>query len=317
MLFYLHTIHLKGEIDQLKKEVLATILLVFVTFFWGATFVIVQNAIAFIEPFSFNAVRFLLAALILLPFWLKNYKGGLTVKQILISCGVGFISFTGYLLQTFGLLYTTSSKSGFITGICVIFVPVFLFLLFRERSSFGTIIACIIALFGLKVLTSDDHFSFNIGDALTLCCAVAFAFHIILSGKYSKEINPLTFALIQIVTVGVCSSICSLLFEKTGRIFSASLWQNNSFVFAVIITALFCTSIAYSIQMFAQKHISSTKAALIFILEPVFAAMTSVLYGGETLTMHTIYGGALIVGGMFLSEIPLPKKFSKVKNEAM
>lgn len=297
----------------MKIRRIATISLIIVTLLWGTTFVVVQNAIAYVEPFAFNAFRFILATLVLLPFWLKKKdKTKITLKQGIVTSSIGFILFLGYLLQTFGLKYTTTSKSGFITGLCVVLVPVFLYLFFKVKSNWATVIACIIALLGLNFLTLGNNLSINIGDVLTLLGAIAFAFHIILSGKYTKQMDPITFTTIQLGTVGLSSSISSLLFENNSNSFSNELWTNSTFIFAVIVTAVFCTSLAFWVQMFAQQHISSTKAALIFILEPVFAAITAVLFADETLTSQTVLGGILIVGGMLLSEVPLPKR-SKVK----
>lgn len=303
---------------RLRIDRIATISLIIVTLLWGTTFVVVQNAIAYVEPFAFNAFRFILATLILLPFLLKKkLKNNINMKQIFITSGIGFMLFLGYLLQTFGLKYTTSSKSGFITGLCVVLVPVFLYIIYRERSNWATVVACFIALFGLSFLTLGDSFSVNIGDILTLLGAIAFAFHIILSGKYTKQMDALTFTTIQLSTVGISSSIFSLIFEDLSVTFSKELWVNSTFIFAVIVTAVFCTSIAFWVQMFAQQHISSTKAALIFILEPVFAAITAVLFGGETLTTQTVIGGSFIVGGMLLSEIPLPKRSKAINEEVI
>ncbi|WP_158095050.1 DMT family transporter [Gottfriedia luciferensis] len=303
----------------MRIERIATISLIIVTLLWGTTFVVVQNAIAYVEPFAFNAFRFILATLVLLPFLVKRkQKSNLSFKQVMITSGIGFMLFTGYVLQTFGLKYTTSSKSGFITGLCVVLVPVLLYLVYRERSNWSTVIACLIALLGLSFLTLGDSFSVNLGDILTLFASIAFAFHIILSGRFTKQMDPITFTTIQLATVGVCSTIFSLIFEDNSVSFSKELWVNPTFIFAVIITAIFCTSLAFWVQMFAQQHISSTKAALIFIFEPVFAAFTAVIFANETLSIQTIIGGTFIVGGMLLSEVPLPKRRSnEVKNETI
>ncbi len=310
-LYFYGNHHLWGD-ERLRIDRIATISLVIVTLLWGTTFVVVQNAIAYVEPFAFNAFRFILATLVLLPFLIKRkQKSKLTLKQIFITSGIGFMLFLGYLLQTFGLKYTTSSKSGFITGLCVVLVPVFLYLVYREKSNWSTVIACLIAMLGLSFLTLGDSFSINIGDVLTLIGAIAFAFHIILSGKFTKQMDALTFTTIQLATVGISSSIFSLIFEDSSVSFSKELWVNPTFIFAVIVTAVFCTSIAFWVQMFAQQHISSTKAALIFILEPVFAAFTAVVFADETLSIQTIIGGTFIVGGMLLSEVPLPKRRTK------
>lgn len=295
----------------MKKEWIAPLALLFVAFIWGATFVVVQNAMSFVGPFSFNGVRFLLAGLILLMIQLISMRKA-QEKRIGRSIGAGFIVgfflFSGYLLQTFGLLYTTSSKAGFLTGLSIVMVPVLSFLFLKQKVTISIILGITSATVGLFFLTAGDSFQLNKGDFLVLGCAVAFAAHILVNGYFSKTISPLLLSTTQVLAVGIFSSICAFLFEDWEKLFSAALWTNGSFLFALLLTSVFATSLAFFIQTSAQKHTSPTRVAIIFAMEPVFAAITGVLVANEQLSVAAIVGCICIFVGMIFVELPHKQK---------
>ncbi|PEM44482.1 EamA family transporter [Bacillus toyonensis] len=299
---------------SVKKEWLAPLALLFVSFIWGATFVVVQNAMSFVGPFTFNGLRFLFAGIILL--FVQMIFSQKTSKQHIKQSSfagliVGFFLCVGYLLQTFGLLYTTSSKAGFLTGLSIVMVPILSFVFLKQKATIFVVLGITVATAGLYLLTAADSFQFNIGDILVLGCAIAFAAHILINGFYSKKISPLLLSTSQVLTVGIFSSICAFLFEDWENLFSISLWTNHSFLFALFLTSLFATSIAFFIQTSAQKHTSPTRVAIIFAMEPVFAALTGVLVANEQLSMSAIFGCLCIFLGMIFVELP-----SKTKKEA-
>ena len=168
----------------MNKTRLADVSLLLVALIWGATFVLVQNAISFLEPFSFNGVRFVTATF-LLGIWLVLFERKqlkLFNTQLLIAgTALGFWLFIGYAFQTLGLLYTTSSKAGFITGLSVIMVPVFTILFFKKKLGTHAYIGVASATVGLYFLTMTDSAGLNIGDGLIFICAIGFAFQITLS----------------------------------------------------------------------------------------------------------------------------------------
>lgn len=295
----------------LKKEWIAPLALLFVAFIWGATFVVVQNAMSFVGPFTFNGVRFLLAGLILSIIQLISMKK-IPIKHVGFSSGagmiVGFFLFVGYLLQTFGLLYTTSSKAGFLTGLSIVMVPILSFIFLKQKANLFIVLGITAATIGLFLLTAGDAFQFNRGDFLILGCAVAFAAHILVNGFYSKKISPLLLSTTQILAVGLFSSICAFLFEDWEKLFSMSLWTNRSFLLALLLTSLFATSLAFFIQTTAQKYTSPTRVAIIFAMEPVFAAITGVLVANEQLSISAIIGCICIFIGMIFVELPNKQK---------
>ncbi|MDC2865713.1 DMT family transporter [Bacillus sp. BP-3] len=295
----------------MKKEWIAPLALLFVAFIWGATFVVVQNAMSFVGPFTFNGVRFLLAGLILSIIQLISMKKT-PIKNVGFSSGagmiIGFFLFVGYLLQTFGLLYTTSSKAGFLTGLSIVMVPILSLIFLKQKVNLFIVLGITASTIGLFLLTSGEAFQFNMGDFLILGCAVAFAAHILVNGFFSKKISPLLLSTTQILAVGLFSSICAFLFEDWEKLLSMSLWTNRSFLFALLLTSLFATSLAFFIQTTAQKYTSPTRVAIIFAMEPVFAAITGVLVANEQLSLSAIIGCICIFLGMIFVELPNKQK---------
>ncbi|MDZ5473180.1 DMT family transporter [Bacillus sp. 31A1R] len=296
----------------MKKTLFADISLLLVTFVWGATFVVVQNAIASLPPHSFNAVRFLLATL-LLGGWLilfeRKQLSHLNRKLLFSGVIMGVWLFVGYAFQTVGLLYTTSSKAGFITGLCAVMVPLLSIILLKQRPSKNAVIGVVIATVGLYMLTMTDMTALNKGDVLVFFCAIGFAMHIIFTGKYSSKYPSLLLTVIQIATVTICSFMFSLITEDYMTAFSPSVLFRSEVIFALLVTAVFATALAFFAQTNFQKFTTPTRVALIFAMEPVFAAATAYLWINERLSTSALIGCLLILAGMLFAELPMGKGF--------
>ncbi|WP_059170892.1 DMT family transporter [Bacillus sp. FJAT-27445] len=290
-----------------NSRILADSALLFVALIWGITFVMVQSAISFLEPFSFNGIRFLTAAL-LLGSWLFIFKRKQLVlispRLILSGAFLGVFLFIGYATQTAGLLYTTSSKAGFITGLSVVLVPLFSFLLMKQRPGRNAVTGVIIATVGLFLLTMTGVSPLNKGDGLVFICAIGFAFHILFTGKYSSRYPTLLLTTIQIATVGILSSVWAFFFEDWRKAFQKDVIFSEEVVLALLVTSLFATAIAFFIQTAFQKHTSPTRVALIFAMEPVFAAGAGYFWAGEILTLSALAGCLFIFAGMVIAELP-------------
>lgn len=300
----------------MKKSITADISLMLVALVWGATFVLVQNAISTLKPFSFNGVRFLIATL-LLGGWLllfsREQLKHLNRKVLLAGFFMGFWLFLGYATQTMGLLFTTSSNAGFITGLSVVLVPFFSFLLLKQRPGTNAIIGVLIATGGLYLLTMTNSTSFNIGDGLVFLCAISFALQIIVTGKYSGSYPSLLLTVIQIATVAILSIISAFVFEDWHQALSLKVLLHGKVFAALLVTSIFATALAFFAQTTFQKYTTATRVALIFALEPVFAAITAYFWGGERLTSTAILGCGLIFAGMVLAELPIAKLLSRDK----
>lgn len=294
----------------MKNSIIADISLLLVTFIWGTTFVLVQNAIDSLQPFAFNGVRFLIAAAILAA-WLiifeKRQLRQLTWKLLLTGSFIGFWLFLGYATQTIGLLYTTSSKSGFITGLNVVLVPIFSMILLKQSLRKNALLGVGTATVGLFLLTATDITGFNIGDGLTFICAVSFALQIIFTGKYTSQFPTLLLTVIQITTVSLLALISSFLFEDWQSTFRPAVILSKDVLVALIITSVFATAFAFFAQTKFQKYTTTTRVALIFATEPVFAAITGYMWAHDRLTYSAVFGCLFIFLGMVIAELPMKK----------
>ena len=299
----------------MHKSIIADSSLFFVTFIWGTTFVLVQNAINTLNPLAFNGIRFLMAA-ILLSLWLiffeKKQLSQLNKQAILAGVFIGFWLFLGYATQTIGLLYTTSSKAGFITGLSVVLVPLFSMFFLKQALSRNALWGVIIATAGLFLLTAADFSPLNTGDVFVFFCAISFALHIVFTGKFTANYPTLLLTVIQIATVGFLSSITSFLVEDWGNTFRWELLLSQNVYLALLITSLFATAFAFLAQTKFQKYTTTTRVALIFAMEPVFAAATGYVWANERLTIGALIGCLFIFAGMIFAELPGSKfSFSK------
>lgn len=293
-----------------KKTIFADISLLLVALVWGATFVIVQNAINVLPPIAFNGIRFFVAAC-LLAFWLLLFERKQLVvvdtKLLLSGIFMGAWLFLGYATQTIGLLYTSSSKAGFITGLSVVLVPLFSFFLLKLYPSKNAILGVSVAIVGLYLLTMTDVSALNRGDALVLICAIGFALHIVFTGKYCSKYPALLLTIIQISTVAILSIIYSLFFEDWHLVFQPAVILSQEVLIALLITSVFATALAFLAQTNFQKFTTPTRVALIFAMEPVFAAITGYIWANDRLSLSAIVGCFLILTGMIFAELPSAK----------
>ncbi len=274
-----------------------------VTFIWGATFVVIKNALTEISPLLFNAVRMTLASLCLGAIYWRDIAG---MERATLRAGVfvGVFLWLGYEFQTSGLRLTTPSKSGFLTGVSVVLVPVLLALFWRRKINRWTLVGVAGAVLGLFLMTVPaaaggvaEWSSVNLGDLLTLGCAVAFAFQIILLGRATERHSFKTIAFLQTATAAVLMALTVPVIERAHSIWSWRVWA------AIAVTGILGTALAFTIQAWAQQFTPATHTALIFALEPVFAWLTSFLVEGERLGWRASAGALLILGGVVLSEL--------------
>lgn len=290
----------------MKKQHQADLALLLVTLAWGISFILTKNTLDALSTFNFLSIRFTLSAL---TSALIFYKRIIRLDKDTLKYGVliGVIMFSGYAAQTFGLNYTTASKSGFITGFSVVIVPIFSAFVLRKAPKPAAILGVLFAIVGLGLLTLDSSLNLNIGDLYTLIGAFCFAFHIITVSKYAVKVDAINLAILQIGVVGILSGIVSLLFEAPIIPTDGNTWASMLFLTFV------CTSGAFIIQNAAQKYTTATHTALIFSGEPVFAALFDYLIAGEVLTGRGIMGGILILSGMLAAELDIKLPFLKPK----
>jgi len=291
-------------ISETKKPLISDLSLVLITFIWGATFTIVKSALEDIEPFAFLVLRFGLASLILLPLiWFKSDFKRLPWKAGSLA---GIFLFIGYMAQTVGLQYTTASKSGFITGLAVVMVPIFAAVFEKKSLGRWTAVSVTLAVSGLYLLTNPQAQSFNQGDAWTLLCAVGFALHVIALDYYTRRVDYIGFFFIQILMVALLSAVVLPFENSTLHILEHGLTWNV--IGALVVTAVFATALAFFLQNWAQRITTATRTALILTLEPVFAALTGYVVLSEMLGVSGIVGGVLILAAIILAEFRVTRR---------
>jgi drug/metabolite transporter (DMT)-like permease len=263
---------------------------------WGLTFTAVQRALDDAGVFTFLTARFAIAVLVLAVVFPRR---ALRLNRSIALLGglIGLWLTAGYSLQTAGLLYTTASKSAFITGVSVVLVPVLSFALSRVRPRASSMGAVALAVGGLYLLTSPGGDGPHLGDVLTLGCAIAFALHIVTTERVAPHHDPVPLALSQIATAAVASAALMLLWE--GPRLALSPWT----IAALAVTGVFATAVAFAVQMWAQRRTSATHVAVIFTAEPLFAALFARLIQGELLGVPGALGGTLIVAGILIAQV--------------
>ena len=279
------------------SQLFADILLLLVALVWGSTFVIVKTAISETGPFSFIAVRFLIAgSLLLIWYGVKPGKPEIRHDRRFYTGGLltGLVLCAAYSAQTVGLMSVSAGKAAFITGLSVVLVPVGARVFFNVKTDLYAFLSRPAAL-GLGLMSLRLPFLMETGDLLVLICAFCFAFHILFVAAYAPLGDPVLFTAIQLLTVSLGAFIGVLFFEKK-LVIPASAWPS------ILFTSLAATIFAFLTQSTVQRYTSPTHTALIFSSEPVFGAIFAWLLAGEMLSTKEAVGAAAIVIGMLVSE---------------
>jgi drug/metabolite transporter (DMT)-like permease len=297
-----------------SRKLKADLLLIFCTLIWGATFVLVKDALANASVFVFLALRFLVATVALILMYGRQLRAA-GASGFRAGALIGCCMFGGYAFQTAGLARTTPSKAAFITGFFVVLVPLLLALFGSRRAPWWVWFGALSAFIGLHFLAVPPSglAALNRGDLLVLACAFMFALHVISIGHYSIRYSPGALTLIQVAVTGLFTTLCVPLFALFGIEQPRVMWTRG-LILAVVTTGIFATAVAFSVQVWAQQYTSTNHAAIIFTLEPVFAGLTSFFFYHERLSARSLAGAALILGGILIAELlgPAPAAESSV-----
>jgi len=288
---------------MLKKQTKAEFILLGMTFIWGITFPLVKGAMATMPPFIFLFIRFLLSAIVLLPFVKLKFDR----KTMFAGFLVGIFLFFGMATQTVGLVYTTASKSGFITGLFIVFIPFVDYLFFKTKTSFFGILGVMTAAIGIYLIANPKEGGFNYGDFLTLISAVCYAFQIIFIGKFTKKYHVKSIVFYQILTTALLSIVFSFGFNEP-----LDFTFTMQSVTALLVTGIIATSVAFMIQGKYQQQTTALRAGIIFSSEPLSALFFSYILLSETMGITALFGGLFIIMGIVLSNFGLNKR---VKNQ--
>lgn len=288
----------------------AHLLLLAVVILWGSTFVLVKDALNDISPLLYNLIRMAMASVCLAVFYRKHLRH-ITRESLIGGAIAGFFLALGYQFQTSGLAYTTPSKSAFITGLTVVLVPLLSVIPAlrapgSQRPGWNAYVGAFVAFIGIAILTAPGLLSgdaslitqgINLGDLLSLCCALAFALHLLSLAHFAGRMRFEQLGLLQIV-------FCTLFMALTSPFLQKPRFHlTQLLVIALLVGSVLGTAVAFTVQSWAQQHLAATHTALIVAAEPVFAWITSLIFLHEGLAGRQALGALLIMAGIGLTEL--------------
>ena len=278
------------------KQYIGDGMLLITAIVWGSGFVVTAIALEYLTAYQVMAGRFILAAMILSLLFGKKFKT-FTKSVVWKGAILGTILYIGFALQTVGLEYTTPSKNAFLTAVNVVIVPLIAYLVYKRKVDRYETIGSIITLIGIGFLSLQGSMTISIGDALSLACAVAFAFDIFYTNHFVKKEDALSLTIVQFITASFIAVIAVLIQGDIPTTFEKEA------LYSIIYLAVFSTTIAYVCQNIAFQYTTATKGAIILSLESFFGMLLSVLFLHEVLTGRMIIGAALIMVAILITEL--------------
>jgi drug/metabolite transporter (DMT)-like permease len=274
-----------------RNKYVLSILLLSVAAIWGSTFVVMKSALHRQDVNSFLACRFAAATLVLIALRPNAIK--LVDRKFLLKGVIaGIFLSSGYVLQTFGLTLTTIAKTGFITGLYAIFVPIILAGVLGRTISAIKWVAVVIATVGLMIL-SLKGFSFGIGEFLVFVSAIFFALHIVALSEWSSGLDTYALTILQLGTCAILTFLASL---KNGF----QLPPDSGVWWAILYTSIFATAFAFLVQTWAQSFMPGTSVAILLTMEYIFAAVFAVIFAHESFSRKILLGGSMVISAMYL-----------------
>ena len=282
-------------------------MLILTAMIWGFAFVAQRVGSESLGSFYFNGIRFALGSLSLIPviliFEREKFDKAKFKRTVIAGIIGGVVLFIAAALQQFGIEITQSAgKSGFITGLYTVLVPIISFVVYKKKNSIGVWMGAILAVVGLFLLSVNESFSVGLGDLVLFIGAIFWAVHILVVDRFISEISPLKFASIQFAVCAILNLICAMFFE------SFDMEAIKTALIPLLYGGLASVGIAYTLQIIAQKFTDPTLAAIVFSLESVFSAIGGALILSEKMSTRGYIGCVLIFSGIIISQLKFGKK---------
>ena len=285
------------------------------TFIWGTTFIAQDTGMDTIGPLTFNAVRFLVGFMFIIPiaFIFENKKIVNEINNnkklfLKLSFWIGLFLFLGTFLQQAALLYTDVANAAFFTVFYVPMVPIILFMFYSKKIHWSIWPSVLLCVSGVYLLTDFTDATVRFGDGLVILCAIFWALHIIFIGRFTQKFNiPLFFGALQGLIVSLFSFLFAIFFEDI--VLTNILNESASIIYAGVLSG----GIAFTLQIYAQKKISPAPSAIIFSLEGVFAAIAAWIILDQVLGLNNLIGCFFILVGVIISQTLPEIKFSRNK----
>ena len=293
-----------------RTKLKGNLILLLTAIIWGTSFIAQSVGMESISPNAFIGIRCILGATVLLPViavidGIKKKKGEkvLAMDKNLIVGGVicGVVLYCASYLQTAGLIYTSPGKSGFITALYMVFIPIVGLFMGKKLSPIVPV-CVVIAVFGMYLLCIDSSFTVNHGDVLTLICALFFTAHIMVIDKFSPKVDGVKHSCIQFLFAGIVGIIAMFIFEEPNMADILACWL------PILYAGVLSSGVGYTLQIVAQKHAEPTVASIVMSLESVFAALAGWLLINQPMSLREIFGCVLMFGAITIVQLPEKNK---------
>lgn len=281
-----------------NKANLGRTCLILTTLIWGSSFVILKSALDSITPLWVLAIRFSGAAILMLIACLPRLKK-LDKRYVTGGCLMGLCLAAAYIVQTYGLVYTTPGKNAFLTTTYCILVPFLYWAISGKRPDKYNIIAALVCLVGVGFVCLGNDLSINVGDMLTILCGLFYGLHIIVTSRTAENRDPVLITMLQFAAAAVVCFIGAVLFEPAPHDIGSGTWLSIAYM------TFICTGLCYILQTVGQKYTPPSQTAVILTLESVFGSAISVILGVESLTFNIALGFFLIFIAIITSETKL------------
>ncbi|SDW12012.1 DMT family transporter [Paenibacillus sp. PDC88] len=280
----------------MKVERKADLQMLLVTLLWGSSYLFMKEGLTSIQELNMIALRFGLAFILMGIIFYRTWSK-MTFRTLRQGFVLGAVLFVAFVFITYGVKQTTTSQAGFLISLSVVFVPILVSIVQKRWPEAKIVCSILLAIAGIGLLTLENSMQLKTGDLLCIMGALSYALYILLSGRMVQQGDGKALSILQLGFAGGLALLFSILFEEPKLPASEGAW------ISILGLAVLCSAVAYTLQIMAQKHISSTRAGLIFSLEPVFAAGFAYAIYGEQLSLNGYMGAALILGGVILTEV--------------
>ena len=279
----------------MRKSALGRLCLIGCTFLWGTSFVVLKSALDTMPTLWILAIRFLGAALLMTLFGFRKlkkldqsyWKGGAVMGVFLTAA---------YIIQTYGLVYTTPGKNAFLTATYCVLVPFLWWVIRRQRPERSHVIAAVICFVGIGLVSLQEHLTVNPGDLITLFCGMFYGLHIIATSVYAKGRDAVLLSMVQFLTAAViCFALAPFVSPFPAQV-PSDTWLRIAYL------CIMCTGVCFLLQTIGQKYTPANEVAIFLTLESVFGAAISVLFFHERLTFQVFFGFVLIFLAVLISE---------------
>lgn len=288
------------------KKYIGEIGLFFTSIVWGTGFVGTKLSLeGGLTPLQLITIRFLIASIFINIIFYKQIKANINKDAIKCGAIMGVFLFIAFVVQTIGLVYTTPSKNAFLTAVNVVIVPLIGVFVYRQKLDKIGVISSLLTLIGIGVLSLEQDLSINIGDFLTLICALGYALHIFFTSEFTKNHSPIVLTGVQFTVTFVLSLIVQVLLGE------GNLNANSTGYVGALYLGVFSTTLAFLLQTICQKRVDGTKTAIILSTEAVFGTLFSIIFLHEFITPRMIIGSIIIFTSIIMAETKL--SFLKVK----